>query len=128
VLAVDDDRLLRMSIQIFLEEQGYEVDAAPDVSGAIDLLDRGRYELVLTDLRLPDGDGLDVVRHARRVDPEARVILMTASLENVDEERVLQAGADEVFHKLRGLSELVEETRKLGRSISSRTRDLPVSD
>jgi len=111
VLAVDDDRLLRMSIQLVLEEQGYEVDTVPSVSGAIDSLDRCHYELVLTDLRLPDGDGLDVVRYARRLDPEAKVILMTASPEDLDEDRALQAGAMEVLHKCGKLSVLVDKTR-----------------
>lgn len=111
VLAVDDDRLLRMSIQLVLEEQGYEVDAVPSVSGAMDSLDRYRYELVLTDLRLPDGDGLEVVRYARRLDPEAKVILMTASPEDLDEDRALEAGAMEVLNKCGELSVLVDKTR-----------------
>ena len=111
VLAVDDDKLLRMSIQLVLEEQGYEVDAVPDVAAAMDHLDRYRYEVVLTDLRLPDGDGLDVVRHARRVNRQARVLLMTASPEALDEERALRAGVMEVLHKCGGLSMLVDRTR-----------------
>jgi len=111
VLAVDDDKLLRMSIQLVLEEQGYEVDAVPNVSGAMDFLDRFHYELVLTDLRLPDGDGLDVIRYARSLDPRAKVILMTASPEDLDEDRALRAGAMEVLQKGGELSLLVDRTR-----------------
>lgn len=111
VLAVDDDKLLRMSIQMILEEQGYQVDAVPSVSGAMEFLDRYRYEVVLTDLRLPDGNGLDIVRYARRLDPQAKVFLMTASLEELDEEMALRAGVIEVLQKCGELSVLVEKTR-----------------
>ena len=111
LLAVDDDRLLRMSLQLIFEEHGYEVDAVASLSGAMDSLDRRRYELVLTDLRLPDGDGLEVIRYARRLDPQAKVILMTASLEDLDEDRALRAGAMEVLCKPRELSVLVDKAR-----------------
>jgi two-component system response regulator PilR (NtrC family) len=110
VLTVDDDKLLRMSIQMLLEEQGYEVDAVPSVSEAMASLERCRYEVVLTDLRLPDGDGLDVARHARRLDPRAKVLLMTASPEDLDEDLARGAGVIDVLHKSGELSVLVEET------------------
>jgi len=119
VLAVDDNRLLRMSIRMVLEEQGCEVDSAPSVSGAIELLDRCRYEVVLTDLRLPDGDGLDVARYARRLDPEAKIFLMTASPEDLDEEAALRAGVIEVLHKYGEMSMLVEKTRRVAGLVPS---------
>lgn len=107
VLAVDDDRLLRMSVQFTLEEQGYDVDTAPDVAQAMDALDRYRYELVLTDLTLPDGDGLEVIRYALRRNPDSKVILMTAAEETVDVDVVMLAGASEVLFKPCKLSLLV---------------------
>lgn len=99
VLVVDDDRLLRMSMQLLLEQEGYAVDTAADVATAMDSLDRGCYGLVLTDLRLPDGDGLEVVRYARRLNGEAKVILMTGSEEELEEDEILCAGAMEVLIK-----------------------------
>ena len=113
VLAVDDDRLLRMSIELFLEEQGYDVDTAPDVAQAMDALDRYRYELVLTDLMLPDGDGLDVIRYALQRNPDSKVILMTAAEETVDVDAVMLAGASEVLFKPCKLSLLVTRAREI---------------
>ena len=113
VLAVDDDRLLRMSVQFTLEEQGYDVDTAPDVAQAMDALDRYPYELVLTDLTLPDGDGLDVIRHALRSNPDSKVILMTAAEETVDVDAVMLAGASEVLFKPCKLSLLVTRARDI---------------
>jgi len=116
VLAVDDDRLLRMSVQFTLEEQGYEVDTAPDVARAMDALDRYRYDLVLTDLHLPGGDGLDVIRYAVRSNPGAKVILMTAAEEDLDADAILLAGASEVLFKPCKLSLLVTRAREILRA------------
>jgi DNA-binding response OmpR family regulator len=112
ILAVDDDRLLRMTIQMALEEDGYDVDTASGVGDARDALDRHRYDLVLTDLNLPDGDGLQVARHAIRSNPETRVVLMTASEEELDEIAVLEAGIVELVYKSSQLSRLLSRARR----------------
>jgi two-component system response regulator PilR (NtrC family) len=100
-----------MSLGLLFEQQGYEVDTASTVAEALDALDRRSYKLVLTDYRLPDGDGLDVARHARRLDPAANVLLMTGSDEGLDEDEVLRAGVIEVLLKPCGLSTLVSKAR-----------------
>jgi DNA-binding response OmpR family regulator len=116
VLAVDDDRLLRMSVQFTFEEQGYDVDTAANVDQALDALDSYRYALVLTDLTLPDGDGLEVIRYALRRNPDSKVILMTASEEDLDADAVLLAGASEVLFKPCKLSLLVTRAREILRT------------
>ena len=112
VLAVDDDRLLAMTIQMNLEEDGCDVDTAPNVGNARDSLDRHRYDLVLTDLNLPDGDGLEVARHALRSNPATKVILMTASEERLDEDAALEAGIVEIVYKSSRLSRLISRARR----------------
>jgi DNA-binding response OmpR family regulator len=113
VLAVDDDRLLRMSIQLFLEEQGFEVDTVSGVAGALDALEQHSYELVLTDLVLGDGSGLEVARQARSSNPGSRVILFTGSEEGLDVDEILDAGASEVLLKPCKLSLLVSKARQV---------------
>jgi len=61
-----------------LERAGYTVDEAPDGNTAIDKVRSRRYQLVLSDLKLPGNSGLDVLREARRVEPTLPVILVTA--------------------------------------------------
>jgi DNA-binding NtrC family response regulator len=79
VLAVDDESLIRVSLRIALTREGYDVDTASNGAEAMDLLDRCKYDLVLLDLRLPDMSGMEIMRYARRVDPEVKVLLVTAS-------------------------------------------------
>ena len=78
VLLVEDKSELRAMLRKALERAGYTVEEAPDGSAAIEKV-RGRpYLLVLTDLKLPGHSGIDVLKEARRVEPNLPVILITA--------------------------------------------------
>ncbi len=77
LLLVDDDRHLRESMAAWLAEQGHEVDAASGVGEARAAFDSGRYDLVLADIRLGDGDGFDLLAHCRNRNPNQSVILIT---------------------------------------------------
>jgi DNA-binding NtrC family response regulator len=77
LLLVDDDRHLLMSMAEWLAEQGYQVDAAASLAEARQALTRRSYDLVLSDVRLGDGDGFDLLAEARREHPDLQVILMT---------------------------------------------------
>lgn len=92
VLAVDDDRLIRLNLSLLLGREGLEVDTAATCREARSLLDRRLYGVVVTDLDLPDASGLEVVRWARENCPETKIILISGSstalegLEGLDED------------------------------------------
>jgi CheY-like chemotaxis protein len=60
ILLVEDDAVLRLFFEHVLLGFGYEVDATGTMSGGTDLLQRRRYDLVLSDVKLPDGSGLEL--------------------------------------------------------------------
>jgi DNA-binding NtrC family response regulator len=78
LLLVEDKAELRAMLRKALERAGYSVDEAPDGNSAIDKVRSRRYQVVLTDLKLPGSSGLDVLREARRAEPTLPVILVTA--------------------------------------------------
>ena len=78
VLLVEDKAELRAMLRKALERAGYSVDEAPDGNSAIEKVRSRRYQVVLTDLKLPGSSGLDVLREARRAEPTLPVILVTA--------------------------------------------------
>jgi DNA-binding NtrC family response regulator len=78
ILLVEDKAELRAMLRKALERVGYTVEEAPDGNSAIDKLRSRRYQLVLSDLKLPGNSGIDVLREARRVEPTLPVILVTA--------------------------------------------------
>ncbi len=78
ILVVEDKESLRTMLRKTLESRGFTVDEAPDAYEARRRLQAVRYLVVLTDLKLPAGSGLDVLREAREADPDTPVIVMTA--------------------------------------------------
>ncbi|MEX2120800.1 MAG: sigma-54 dependent transcriptional regulator [Pirellulales bacterium] len=77
ILLVDDDRHILESMADWLREQGYQLDTAASQAAAVQALDKKAYDLVLADIRLGEGDGFEVLAHARRHRPQTSVILIT---------------------------------------------------
>ena len=85
-LVVEDKDSLRAMLRHALEGRDYSVVEAVDEPEAIEALHKHQPAVVLTDLRLPRGDGFGVLRAAKELDPETSVIVMTAygSIEDVN--------------------------------------------
>ncbi|MFB3891622.1 MAG: sigma-54-dependent transcriptional regulator [Phycisphaerae bacterium] len=77
ILLVDDDQIILDSLSGFLSLEGYEVTTAQSAQRAIDHLEAARYDLVITDVSMPDRDGFDLLRHARSRHPDVVVIMIT---------------------------------------------------
>ncbi|WP_321473335.1 sigma-54 dependent transcriptional regulator [uncultured Paludibaculum sp.] len=77
ILVVDDDPGFRRLLETILAGEGYHVDTAGTVDEAIRICGRKQFHLVVSDLRLPDGDGLDVLRWSKEHMPATPVIMIT---------------------------------------------------
>ena len=95
ILVVDDDPAALEVIANLLKKEGYEVDTAEDGVGALKKMKDKYYSLVLVDRRLPDIDGVDLLKQIEDTDPKMRKIIFTGypSLENVQEAMTLGAHA-----------------------------------
>ena len=78
ILVVDDERSMREMLAILLKRVGPDVAVAENGRAAIDLLNARPFDLVLSDARMPDVDGLEVLRHARSINPSVIAIMVTA--------------------------------------------------
>ena len=78
VLVVEDETNQRVVIGDILSDEGYSVDLAEDGESAIELLEKQRYHVVVTDLKMPGVDGLEVLRRALAADENTVVVLLTA--------------------------------------------------
>ncbi|MBM4321427.1 MAG: response regulator, partial [Deltaproteobacteria bacterium] len=78
ILVVDDERSLRGLLSKILRREGYAVVEADCGEAALQQLAQRAVHLVITDLRLPGVDGLEVLRHVRRSSPETQVVVLTA--------------------------------------------------
>src|SRR6478672_4395074 len=99
VLVVEDEESIAEPLCRLLERDGHVVTHARAGAEAIDLLDAERFDVLLLDLGLPDAEGLDICRRARRVDRNLRVVILTARSEELDTVVGLDAGADDYITK-----------------------------
>lgn len=77
ILIVDDEPDLLEILRFSLEGEGFETVTASNVEDAVEILRRRSVDLILTDVRMPEGDGLQVLQKAKEMRPSAAVILMT---------------------------------------------------
>jgi DNA-binding NtrC family response regulator len=78
VLVVDDEAAIRAALEVNLRRQGWSVQTAGGVQEAVAKFRAGRFPLVVTDMRMGDGDGMGVLRQVRAINPETAVIFLTA--------------------------------------------------
>jgi len=78
VLVVDDESSILDTLRILLRKEGYEVATAQGGKAGLEQIRSGNHAIVLTDVRMPQVSGLDILKAAREQDPETPVILMTA--------------------------------------------------
>lgn len=99
ILVLDDEPDLRTLYELTLLREGYQVEAAASIQEAWDLLNTRRFDLVITDMRLPDGSGIDLLKGVRAQQRRERCIVITAygSAENAVES--LKAGAFDYLTK-----------------------------
>lgn len=110
VLLVEDDRHIRRFLRTSLETEGWRVFEAETLrQGLVDAATR-KPDLVIADLGLPDGDGVDLIRQVRTWS-RVPVIVLSARSDEDDKVRALDAGADDYIEKPFGVSELLARVR-----------------
>ena len=77
VLIVDDERIAATNLEHLMRKDGYTARSTQSGTAAIAMLDQQRFDVVLTDLRMEKVDGMQVLRHCKRVHPDSEVILIT---------------------------------------------------
>ena len=113
VLIVEDDAILARVYSRALVAAGFVVDLAADGAEGFERLLAGSYDVVLSDLRMPRLDGLDLLRQVQRMRPDVSVVLMTAALDNATYE-----AAREIMANVRCLAKPMTMER-LARAVKS---------
>jgi two-component system response regulator AtoC len=85
-LVIDDEKHVRRMLCDLLAAWGVSADAAADGADGLQLFERGAYDLILTDLRMPGVSGLEVIRGIRQRGSRVGVIMLTASVTELDVE------------------------------------------
>jgi two-component system KDP operon response regulator KdpE len=110
VLVVEDDREIRTMMQSSLAVEGFEVQTAVSVSEASALLRNALPDVLLVDLGLPDGDGMELVREVRKRQ-SLPILVVSARHQEAEKIRLLDAGADDYLTKPFSVAELLARIR-----------------
>ena len=106
ILIVDDEPSMREMLGIMLRKEGFEVLLAESRAMAAAVLSRGPVAMLITDVKLPDGDGIEILRHVKAASPETIVIVMTAFGSTQTAVAALKLGARDYLIKPFDIDEL----------------------
>jgi two-component system response regulator AtoC len=123
VLVVDDEENMVHFLSRLLAHEGYDVEGVGSGTEALDRIKEGHYDLVLSDLRLPGADGMDVLRAVRETLPEAAVVMITAYGTIPSAIEAMRAGAYDYVtkpfraHEILGVMDRALERNRLRREV-----------
>jgi two-component system response regulator AtoC len=113
ILVVDDEAAQRAILSEILSDEGHEVATAASGHEAMRYLASQPCDLLITDLRMPDGDGLELLREAHRAAPDLEILLMTAYATVATAIEAMKNGAADYLQKPFRKDELVQRVRRL---------------
>ena len=147
VLFIDDDITARYLVSGALSSAGYDVETAIDGESGLNLFENGQFDLVITDLVMPEPTGIEVLRAIKRKSPQTPVIVLSG-FEGFDEVKqalklgaydfltkgtggidpvTLCSAADRAWEKLRLIRENAEYQGELEAKVAERTQDLQLA-
>lgn len=115
VLIVEDEKTLAYEVEAFLKKAFYLCDLAHNGRKALEMLDLNLYDFILLDLGLPDTDGLTLLQEAKKLNPDAAYIILTARGNIEDRIKGLDLGADDYLPKPFSLPELQSRMQAISR-------------
>lgn len=115
VLVCDDERSIRELLEIALRKEGHKVETVNSGELAIRKIDSARFDVIVTDIKMPTITGIEVLKHAHRVSPDSAVVLITAAGDFDSAVQAVKSGAFDYIQKTP--NGLVDEVRvSIGRA------------
>jgi len=121
-LILEDETNLREILKIILGDFNYEVDEAENLEEGLSLLNEKNYDLILADLRLPDGSGMDLVKKVKKEGPETEVIIITAFASTETIKESFELGVYDYIEKPFDINELKLVLRNVTDKLSLRKK------
>lgn len=117
ILIVDDDQQLRDMLRQFLDWEGFDVIESSDGEKALRILHEYKVDIMITDIIMPEKDGISLVRDLRKQYPDLKIIAISGGSRHIDPQNPLKIvekmGVDRTFTKPFQLSELLDAVKEL---------------
>ncbi len=108
ILVIDDDQIVLDSVQKILADDNYEVDTVLSGRGGLSLFDQKQYDMVLTDIRMPDMGGMRILRDIKRARPALPVLMITGYATVKSAVQAMKLGAADYLEKPFTPGELID--------------------
>ena len=99
ILVIDDEKSMRDFLAIMLKKEGYQVQLAENGKTALTAISRNVFDVIISDIRLPDIDGLELLKHCKKVSPDTDFILITAYASTETAVEAVKMGAADYIYK-----------------------------
>ena len=113
ILVVDDEKTIRESVSLVLNDEGHETSLAASGKEALDLLSNEDYDILITDLKMPGMDGMELVKRTFDLCPQTSVIIITAHASVESAIEALRMGAFDYILKPFDFDDLILKVRRL---------------
>ncbi len=130
ILVVDDEEPYRVMLNQFLQKAGYRCHTASGALEALEMLHSGHYDLVISDIRMPDKSGIQLMREAREIFPHMDFIIMTGHAQEYSFSDIIAHGAADFIgkpfemEKLKSKLERLEREKRLVRRLEETNQQL----
>ncbi len=121
ILVIDDEEIVRVSCKKCLTPEGYDVDTASNGIEGLQLAQATKYDLVLTDLKMPEMDGMEFIIKAKESQPDTRIIMITGYSTVEHAVKAMRLGAYNYIEKpftpvtlITAVREALEAKREMG--------------
>jgi DNA-binding NtrC family response regulator len=106
LLVVDDDARLLDILKIGLQWEGYDCETVTNAASALEVIYENPYDIMITDVDMPDMNGLELTKKAKRIKPDVKVVIMTGFIDKISYDKAIEAGASDFIKKPFSLKEL----------------------
>ena len=98
-LVIDDDKLIRWSLQEIFSQEGHHVDTVATVSDAIAQAEKSSYHLIFADMEIDDADSIDMLRKLQDLQPDAEIIILSAQTRQQIEQQIAELSISKIIEK-----------------------------
>ena len=113
ILVVDDEPRICHLIEVLLKREGYQIDVSFSGTDALEMLKKYNYQMLITDLKMPGIDGLELIQKAKEQNPEIRTIMVTGYTTVDTAVQSLRHGVDDYITKPFNIFELKKAVKQI---------------
>ncbi|TFH02707.1 MAG: sigma-54-dependent Fis family transcriptional regulator [Calditrichales bacterium] len=113
ILVVDDEKAIRESVSLVLSEEGYETEIASNGTEALKILTERDFDILITDLKMPEMDGIELIKNSLKICPQTSVIIITAHASVESAIEALRIGAFDYILKPFDFDDLIMKVQRL---------------